>query len=164
LTGTAPSEGRLGDLYVRHGPRAVRIAYLVTGDADVAEDLVQEAFIRLAGRFADLRNPAAFEAYLRKTVINLARMHARRQRLERTFSAREKSISATTTDPPDVASYLALREALLTLPVRQRAALVLRYYEDLSERQIAEILRCRPGTVKSLTSRGLAALRERTTR
>jgi RNA polymerase sigma factor (sigma-70 family) len=53
-----------------------------------------------------------------------------------------------------------MKQALLRLPARQRAAIVLRYYEDLPERQIAELLRCRPGTVKSLLSRGIAALRE----
>lgn len=155
----ARHESRLGQLYRAHGPPAVRLAYLLTGDAMLAEDLVQEAFIRLAGRLADLRNPDAFGAYLRTTLVNLARMHARRRRLEQRWLRREQAAPAPEAELPDVATYEQMKQALLQLPERQRAALVLRYYEDLSERQIADILRCRPGTVKSLLHRGLAALR-----
>jgi RNA polymerase sigma-70 factor (sigma-E family) len=151
-------KGHLSELFIRHGPAAVRLAYLLTGHRQLAEDLVQDAFVRLAGRFADLRDPAAFEAYLRKTVVNLARMHFRRRKVEQAHLQRQFPPMAPTL--PDVETYDQLKQALLTLPTRQRAALVLRYYEDLSEHQIAEILRCRPGTVKSLLSRGLATLQE----
>jgi RNA polymerase sigma-70 factor (sigma-E family) len=151
--------GRLGELYVRHGPDAQRLAYLLTGDRTLAEDLVQDAFVRLAGRFADLRDPGAFPAYLRRMVVNLARMHFRRRRVERRFLDRERSQRIDGGSVPDVEGYEAMKAALLALPVRQRSAIVLRFYEDLPERQIAEILRCRPGTVKSLLHRGLATLR-----
>jgi RNA polymerase sigma-70 factor (sigma-E family) len=151
--------GRLAELYVRHGPRAHRLAYLLTGDRALAEDLVQDAFVRLAGRFTDLRDPGAFPAYLRKTVVNLAWMHFRRRRVERAFLDRERSHRVDATPGHDLERYEAVKAALLALPVRQRSAIVLRYYEDLPERHIAEILRCRPGTVKSLLHRGLAALR-----
>jgi RNA polymerase sigma-70 factor (sigma-E family) len=158
----ARAEGRrLGELYARHGPASIRLAYLITGDRYLAEDLVQEAFVRLAGRFADLRNPDAFEAYLRRTVVNLARMHFRRGRVERAFLRRESGRRHQDASLPDVDTYQLMKQALLRLPARQRAAIVLRYYEDLPERQIAELLRCQPGTVKSLLSRGIAALRER---
>ena len=155
----AESRGRLADLYLSYSDGAVRLAYLLTGDRSVAEDLVQDAFVKLAGRFADLRDPGAFEAYLRKTVVNLARMHFRRRRLERAYLHRERREPRPNATLPDVAAYEEMKRALLSLPHRQRAALVLRYYEDLSEAQIAEVLRCRPGTVKSLLSRGVRGLR-----
>jgi RNA polymerase sigma-70 factor (sigma-E family) len=152
--------GRLGELYLRYADGAVRLAYLMTGDRALAEDLVQDAFVRLAGRLAHLRDEGAFEAYLRRTVVNLTRSHWRRLGVERSYL--ERTASAPRTDPsarPDADERDALWHALARLPPRQRAALVLRFYEDLSERQIAEILRCRPGTVKSLVSRGLARLK-----
>ena len=155
----AEPRGRLAELYASYGTRAVRLAYLLTGDRSLAEDLVQDAFVNLAGRFADLRDPGAFEPYLRKTVVNLARMHFRRRRLERAFLERERRQPRPPATLPDIAAYEEMKAALLGLPDRQRAAVVLRYYEDLSEAQIADILRCRPGTVKSLLSRGVAALR-----
>jgi RNA polymerase sigma-70 factor (sigma-E family) len=153
--------GRLGRLYALHAPASVRLAYLLTGDPALAEDLVQEAFVKVAGRFADIREPQAFEAYLRRTVVNLARMHFRRRRLERAHLEREAGRPPVTSDLPDVASRQDMKEALLALPERQRAAIVLRFYEDMSELQIAEALRCRPGTVKSLLARGVEGLRRR---
>jgi RNA polymerase sigma-70 factor (sigma-E family) len=153
--------GRLGRLYGLHAPDAVRLAYLLTGDPALAEDLVQEAFVRVAGRFADLREPNAFAAYLRRTVVNLARMHFRRRRLERAYQESERGRPRTDSELPDVATRQDMKEALLALPERQRAAVVLRFYEDMSEQQIAEALRCRPGTVKSLLARGIEGLRRR---
>jgi RNA polymerase sigma-70 factor (sigma-E family) len=153
----ASGEGRLGELYARHVPDAIRLAYLLTGDRGLAEDLGQDAFVRLYGRFGDLRNPDAFPAYLRRTVVNLANSHFRRRRVERSYLEREGSL--TKAPELDTEDRMRVRAALQALPYRQRAAVVLRYYEDLPEAQTAEILRCRPGTVKSLLSRGLEALR-----
>ena len=155
----ARDRGRLAELYLRHGDETVRLAYLLTGDQALAEDLVQEAFVRLAGRFVDLRNPDAFPAYLRKTVVNLTRMHYRRRRLERAYLDRQRREPPPDSADPDVDTRQHVKQALLRLTPRQRAALVLRFYEDLPEAQIAEILGCRPGTVKSLLARGLEALR-----
>ena len=156
----AEAGGRLARLYERHALAATRLAFLLVGDRDLADDLVQDAFVRLAGRFADLRDPGAFESYLRKTVVNLARMHFRRRRVERAYLERARAEPRRLASMPDVDSFLRMKAALLDLPVRQRSAIVLRFYEDLSERQIAEVLRCRPGTVKSLLSRGVRTLRE----
>jgi RNA polymerase sigma-70 factor (sigma-E family) len=153
--------GRLAELYRRYSGDAIRLAYLLTGDRALAEDLVQDAFVKLAGRFADLRDPTRFEPYLRKTVVNLARMHFRRRRVERDYLDRAAREPARHTELPDVSAYEQMKQALLALPYRQRAAIVLRYYGDLSDPQIADVLRCRPGTVKSLLSRGIAALRVR---
>src|SRR5205085_4399679 len=87
----AAETGRLGELYVRHADDAVRLAYLLTGDRALAEDVVQDAFVRLAGRLVHLRDPAAFPAYLRRTVVNLTNSHFRRKRVERSYLARERT-------------------------------------------------------------------------
>jgi RNA polymerase sigma factor (sigma-70 family) len=76
-------ERDLAELYRRHVPGAVRLAYLMTGDRVLAEDLAQDAFVRLTGRFAHIRNPDAFPAYLRRTVVNLVKNHYRRLKMER---------------------------------------------------------------------------------
>ena len=151
--------GVLEELYVRHADRATRVAYLLTGDRALAEDLVQEAFLRLAGRFLHVRNRAAFESYLRRTVVNLANSHHRRTRSERRTLERSAGMREPEPPQPDAGDTDALRRALLRLPPRQRTAIVLRFYEDLSEQQTADAMRCAPGTVKSLVSRGMETLR-----
>ncbi len=150
--------GRLAELYVRHAPDALRLAYLLTGDRALAEDLVQEAFARLVGRLVHLRRSDAFPAYLRQMVVNLSRMHFRRRRVERAFLDRHRE-RAPEPGSPDIDLQQDLWSAVQRLPERQRAAIVLRYYEDLPEHQIADLLRCRPGTVRSLLSRGMQTLR-----
>jgi RNA polymerase sigma-70 factor (sigma-E family) len=157
--GDAEGEDRLAELYTRFAPNAIRVAYLMTGDRPLAEDIVQDAFIRFAGRLHSLRDPGAFEAYLRRTIVNLTKNHFRRRALERSDLERRASERRLEHADRDVADYEAMRVALLQLPVRQRTAIVLRYYEDLPESQIAELLRCRPATVRSLVARGLEALR-----
>ena len=155
--------GRLGELYRDHAESALRLAYLLTGDRGLAEDLVQEAFVRVAGRFVHLRDPDAFSAYLRRAVVNLANSHFRRRRVERAYLTRATSDAAVRAGAGPAGASVEDRDqlwfALARLPQRQRAAIVLRYYEDLSEARIAELLQCRPGTVKSLLSRGLEAMR-----
>ena len=154
--------GRLGELYARHAPEAARLAYLLTGDRHTAEDLVQDAFVRVFGRFRDLRDPGSFPWYLRRTVVNQANSRLRRLRTEREYLERRR-VQPPPPSMPDVASRDEMWRALQRLPVRQRAAIVLRFYEDLSEADTAEVLRCRVGTVKSLVSRGLARLRTEVT-
>ncbi len=148
----------LGELYVQHAPEGIRLAFLLTGDRALAEDLVQEAFARLVGRLRHLREPYAFGAYLRRTIVNLATSHFRRRRVERAYLervARRRDVETNPDSELDERMY----EALLGLPKRQRAAIVLRFYEDLSDVQTAEILRCSAGTVRSLVSRGMKTLR-----
>ena len=157
---TVNEGGRLEELYRLHAADAVRLAYLLSGSRQLAEDLVQEAFLRLFGRFRDLRDPAAFEWYLRRTVVNLVHSHFRRVRVERRYLEGRRGERADDQESPDAAGRDELWRALLTLPDRQRTAIVLRYYEDLSERQTAEIMACPVGTVKSLVSRGMDHLRE----
>ena len=159
---TTAAGGRLADLYVRHADGAARLAYLLTGDRQVAEDIVQDAFVKLAGRLAHLRDPGAFEAYLRRTVVNLSRSYWRRKKLERSYLTREQGAvgSEPVADGSTIEDREVLWRAMAVLTDRQRAAIVLRFYEDLSEVDVAEILRCRPGTAKSLVSRGLEAMRQ----
>jgi RNA polymerase sigma-70 factor (sigma-E family) len=155
-----PVEGRLAELYTRHVPAGIRLAYLLTGDRQHAEDLAQDAFVRCIGRFRHLRVPDAFEAYLRRTIVNLHTSGLRRRRLERAWLAREGGRTGRdAATMPDVGTREVLWRQLLTLPPRQRAALVLRYYEDLSERETADVLGCSVPAVKSLTQRGAAAMR-----
>ena len=149
--------GVLGELYLRHAPQALRLAYLLTGDARLAEDLVQDAFVRLAGRMLHLRSPDGFHAYLRTTVVNLVRSHRRRRLVEAKYLERGSAPIAVAA--PDLADREELRSALMALPIRQRTAIVLRFYEDLSDAQAAELMRCRAGAVKSLVARAMVTLR-----
>jgi RNA polymerase sigma factor (sigma-70 family) len=150
---------KLTELFVRHGPDALRLAYLMTGDRALAEDLAQEAMARLVGRFAHLRDPSAFGAYLRRTVVNLCRMHFRRRRIERAYlRSRSASVEALAIDV-DLDLRQDLWDALRRLPDRQRIAIVLHYYEDLAEDQAAEILRCSAATYRSLVFRAKNGLR-----
>jgi RNA polymerase sigma-70 factor (sigma-E family) len=151
--------GRLAELYARHAPAMVRLGYLLTGDRGVAEDLAQDAFVRVAGRLGHLRDPGAFEAYLRRTVVNMAKNHFRRRSLERSVLARSEPPLPVDSPEGGVVGRHAVMGALDRLPPRQRAAVVLRFYEDLPEDRIADLLRCRPGTARSLVSRGVQALR-----
>ena len=79
IDGRAVERRSLAALYERHADDAVGLAYLLTGDRALAEDLMQEAFVRIAARFRHIRDPAAFGTYLRRTVINLANSHFRRR-------------------------------------------------------------------------------------
>jgi RNA polymerase sigma-70 factor (sigma-E family) len=160
--GTAVTEptGELADLYRRHVPAANRLAYLLTGDRSHAEDLVHDAFVRCVGRFGHLRAHEAFDAYLRRTMVNLHASRLRRLRVEREWLSRETGRVSATSGLPDIAGRQDMWRRLQGLPPRQRAVLVLRYYEDLSERETADTLRCSVAAVKSLTARATAALRE----
>ena len=152
--------GVLAELYERHAPGAVRLAFLVTGDREAAQDIAQDAFIKAAGRFRHLRIPDAFDAYLRRTVVNLCTSRFRRARVERDYLAREGGrTAAASTDQPDVETRDELVSALRSLPLRQRTALVLRYFEDLGEEGVADAMRVSVPAARSLISRGMQTLR-----
>lgn len=148
---------RFEELYRAHGEEALRLAYVLTRDRALSEDVAQEAFVRLLGRFQDLRNPDAFRAYLLRTVVNITRSHFRRLRRERAHGSAESG--RQTEEPVDVGSRDELWDALRRLPERQRTALVLRYCQDLSEQQAADVMGASAKAVKSLIGRGLARLR-----
>jgi RNA polymerase sigma-70 factor (sigma-E family) len=132
----------------------VRLAHLITGSNAVAEDLVQEAFVGLRRHWHHVDNPGG---YLRISVVNLARAHLRRRGVERRHSTTSDTAEPAVTGDPEIDDTWA---ALRRLPPRQRAVVVLRFYEDLPYDQIAEILDCPPGTVKSSLHRALSRLRE----
>jgi RNA polymerase sigma-70 factor (sigma-E family) len=147
-------------LYMVHGPRAKRLAYLLTSDWSIAEELTQEAFVRLIGRFRHLRKPEASDIYLRRIVINLANSHLRRTRLERTHRFSPDRTQRETIELPDVETRDELAAAVRELPPRQRAVVVLRYCEDLSEHEVAAIMRTSEKAVRSLAGRALVTLRK----
>ena len=149
--------GTLADLYARHADEALRLAYLLTGDRALAEDLVQDAFVRVAGRLLHLRDPGGFHAYLRKTIVNLARSHFRHRAVERRFL--ERQAAPPPVEPDDVPDRERLRRALMDLPIGQRTAIVLRYFEDLSEAQTADLMGRHAAAIKSLVSRAMVTLR-----
>jgi len=159
-----PRPGTLEDLYVRYLPESTRLALLLTRDAASAEDLAQEAFIKVAGRLRHLRTPDAFGAYLRRTVVNMCMSHHRRQKVARAYAQRERARvngRVQTVGLPDLETTDEVRTALAELPDRQRAAIVLRYYADLSEEQIAHSLGCSVGAARNLVFRAMETLRRR---
>ena len=157
--GVSAGKAGLDELYARHVGDAESLAYLLTGDAHLAQDVAQDAFVRMAGRFRHLRNQEAFGAYLRKTVVNLCRAHFRRASVERAY-LRGAERNAVGWEPPAESGLGSdVLRALQCLPYRQRAAVVLRYFEDLSEEQTGEALRCSRRAVNALVSRALASLR-----
>ena len=126
----------------------LRVAYVLTGSSAAAEDVVHDVFCKVGPRVATLDNPAA---YLRVAVVNQCRsLHRRFTRAPRPSPAPDASLDTGLTE---------FRDALQTLPPKQRTAVVLRYLCDLPDDEIADILDCRPATVRSLVHRGLAALR-----
>lgn len=148
---------RFEELYAAHGAEALRLAYLMTGDSALAEDVAQEAFVRVLKGFHNLRDPHAFRAYLLRTVTNLTNSHFRKSKRERDFARLGTELRSE--DPVDLGSRDMLWSALLRLPARQRTALVLHYCHDLSEQQTAEVMHISLKALKSLVGRGLAKLR-----
>ena len=152
----------LGEFYAAHADSTKRLAYLLTGDNELAEDITQDAFVKMAGRLGGLRNRNASAAYLRQTVVNLSRSHFRRKKVERGYLQREAGMQRMeTVESRDVVVADALWNELQQLAYRQRCAVVLRYYEDLSEHQAADVLGCSVGALKALTNRAMEQLRAR---
>ena len=135
----------------------VRYGFMLTGDRAAGEDLVQEALLRCLPSWGRL-DPHGVEGYVRKVMARLA-WKARRHPLR--MSSSPGQADPTTADIADSSSEQSdLRRALKGLPPQQRVVLVLRYWQDLSEAEIADLLGCRQGTVKSRASRAYAQLRE----
>ena len=128
----------------------VRLAALLVDRVEVAEEIVQDAFAIVYERWEQIDSPAA---YVRTVVVNKCRDTLRRGRVAATITLGRSNDSLEPTG--DV-----LHDALAALPARQRAVLVLRFYEDLPNDEVARLLKLRPGTVKSLVHRGLSTLRE----
>ncbi|HEX6443746.1 MAG TPA: SigE family RNA polymerase sigma factor [Streptosporangiales bacterium] len=149
------------ELYSAHYRSLVRLAVLLVRDLESAEDIVQDAFVAMHGAWRRLRDHERALPYLRQAVVNRARSALRHRKVEIKYAPKPGP------DAPS-AEYGALgaleRDAVLAaldrLPTRQRETLVLRYYSDLSEAQIAEAMGISRGAVKSHASRGMNALRE----
>ena len=136
------------DMYRSRWAPMVRLARLLTGSDPAAEELVQDAFLRVRLQWDLVENPAS---YLRAAVVNGCRNYQRRRKIER------RQIPAVGVADDD---RFELRGALEALPMRQRSAVVLRYYEDLPEAEIAELLDCSVPAVKSLLHRAVQDLRK----
>jgi RNA polymerase sigma-70 factor (sigma-E family) len=137
-------------------PSLLRLGYLLTGDQHLAEDLVQSALARTLLAWPRLHTSA--EAYTRTTMYHLQVSWWRRRRVTETLPGQLPERSAAD-NTADTAFRLCLRQALSRLTPRQRAVLVLRYFEDRSEAEAAAVMNCSTGTVKSQTARALARLR-----
>ena len=152
------AEAAVGALYQSHAVGLIRLAYLILGDRPSAEDAVQDAFCGLYRHWDRLADPDRALAYVRTAVLNGCRSALRRRALGRRL---------TTYQPPGASAEAAaltneerqeVMRAVRRLPARQREALVLRFYLDLPEPEIARIMGLRPGSVRSATHRALKAL------
>jgi RNA polymerase sigma-70 factor (sigma-E family) len=148
------------ELYRAHYTGLVRLSAMLLGDVGAAEEVVQDAFVAMHGSWTRLRDPDKALAYLRRAVVNRSRSQLR----HRAVAARHQP--APPADVASAESYAMVSaqraevlDALRALPRRQRETLLLRYYCDLSEAQIADALGISQGAVKSHAFRGLAALR-----
>ncbi|WP_165400359.1 sigma-70 family RNA polymerase sigma factor [Motilibacter rhizosphaerae] len=159
-------DGQIEELYRAHAPAARRLAHLLVGDREVADDLVQDCFVRLLARGGS--GVDDLDAYLRRAVVNASRSWLRRLAVRRA-RAHEAALAygpggvgdAVQADRADaVLEDAALRAALLQLPPRQRTAVVLRYCLDLPEAECAAVMECAVGTVKASAARGRARLAE----
>ncbi|MEZ5091188.1 SigE family RNA polymerase sigma factor [Nocardioides sp.] len=148
------------EAYVRASERKhQRLAFLLTGDLAAAEDLVQSAYARLYPRWDKVRTYDAPDAYLRKVMVSVRTSWWRRHKNREWATDELPELSGAADHGADVVESQALLGALRSLPDRQRAAVVLRHWCDLSEAETASIMGCSLGTVKSNTSKGLAHLR-----
>nr|WP_078862523.1 SigE family RNA polymerase sigma factor [Streptomyces sp. NRRL F-5123] len=144
--------------FERHYAELARLAHLLTGEADAADDLAADALVALWRRWDRVKATEHPVAYARGVVANLARSRIRSAVRERRRVALFWSQRTERTEGPDLPAVLDLREALQRLPFRKRACVVLRHAFDLSERDTADALGISVGTVKSQTSRGIAEL------
>ena len=146
------------DFFERHYAELARLAHLLTGEKDVADDLAADALVALWQRWDRLRAAQYPVAYARGVVANLARQWTRSRVRERRRIALFWSLDAEHVDGPDVAAVQDVRAALTRLPFRKRACVVMRHALDLSEKDTAAALGISVGTVKSQTSKGMAEL------
>ena len=149
-------------LFSAHYRQLVRLAALLLADRAVAEELVQDAYVQLHQRWGKLRDPHKALGYLRTSVVNGARSAQRRRGVADRYAAGQPPLASAPSAELGALGALGRAEvvaALRALPLRQREVLVLRYYLDLSETEIADTIGISRGAVKSHASRGIAALR-----
>lgn len=154
-----PSSPTLAHVFEREYAALLRLSVLLSGDPHSAEDIVQEAFVRVSSKL-DRLGEEELRPYLRRIVINLWKNRTRRQSLERRIISLLPERRSVPSFEEQMADRDRLWSALGQMPPRQRACIVLRFYEDLPERAIADAVGCSIGTVKSQLSRGLSRLGE----
>jgi RNA polymerase sigma-70 factor (sigma-E family) len=154
----------LDQLYAAHWRGLVRLAVLLLRDQGAAEEVVQDAFVAMHGRWRSLRDPDKALAYLRQAVVNRSRSALRHRGVVERYVAKQGPVLSLA-EPADTPALVherrnAVLDALRALPTRQREVLVLRHYLELSEEEIAETLGISRGSVKVHASRGSTALRQ----
>jgi RNA polymerase sigma-70 factor (sigma-E family) len=166
----AVADAGIARLYAAHWSGLVRLAWLLLRDDQLAEEVVQDAFIAVHRKWGDLRDEGSAAAYLRRAVVNGARSSLRHRGVEQRYLSREQAEPTAYGAVPEASpeqtaieheSHDAIIGALGRLPQRQREVLTMRYYLDLSEAEIADALGISAGSVKAHAHRGLAALRTR---
>lgn len=156
------ADAALTALYTAHYRSLVRLASLLLDDVGTSEEVVQDAYVKMHGAWGRIRDPEAAVGYLRTTVVNLSRSRMRRLQVARKHAPKPMPDAESAEQGAlDRLERDRLVSALRCLPARQRECLVLRYYADLSEAQIAEAMGISTGAVKSHASRGMATLRAR---
>lgn len=148
-------------LFDRHYAPLCRLAFVILGDAALAEEIVMDALLKTYTGWGRIRDLDRSDAYLKRAVVNLCRSKIRRKTVESRVNEvthHRESLRVPDWDPERHETSRLVWAAVKTLPERQRAAVVLRYFEDLPEAQIAEVLECSVGTVKSQLSKARSKL------
>lgn len=149
------SEAGFDDFVVQWSPALLRVAFLLTGDRGLAEDLLQTALLKTSRRWSRIADHEAAYPYVRRVLVTTSASWHRRRRVREVLTDRTPEPATTVGDAAPGRAVAALE----ALPPRMRAVIVLRYHEDLSEADTAAALGCSAGSVKSQASRGLARLR-----
>jgi len=158
-----PAAAVLFNVFTEHYPLLVKTIALITRDPPEAEDIVQEAFLRTYQSWERLRDPSHAPAYVRAVALNLARSRVRSLRSIGQRGASDEQVRRAGPEEEAIVAdtHAALLRALRSLPGRQRECLVLRYYDELSDREIGEALGVSPGAVKRHLFRGIRKLQKR---
>jgi RNA polymerase sigma-70 factor (sigma-E family) len=154
--------GDLAHVYRQHAAEMVGMLWAFLGNRGAAEDVVQDSFVKLSQKWGELRDPSSAAAYVRSTAFNLARSRLRHQLVVLRHRDAPPGWSASAEEGTILrADQIEVADALRSLPGRQRACVVLRYYADLTDNQIAGDLHISPSSVKTHLARGLASLEAR---
>jgi RNA polymerase sigma-70 factor (sigma-E family) len=157
----AERDRQMTALFDRHYAPMCRLAYVILADAAVAEEVVMDAMIKTFSGWRRIRDVDRADAYLRRVVVNMCRSRIRRKSIEARVNAvsyRREELRDSRWDPERHETSRVVWQAVRTLPERQRACVVLRYFDDLSEAQIADVMQCSVGTVKSQLAKARAKL------
>ncbi|MGH2788075.1 MAG: SigE family RNA polymerase sigma factor [Actinomycetota bacterium] len=157
----AERDREIAALFDRNYAPMCRLAYVIIGDAAAAEEIVMEALIKTFSGWGRIRDYERVDAYLRRAVVNLCRSKIRRKVIEARVNAvsfRREELRQPDWDPDRHETSRLVWDAVKGLPQRQRACVVLRYFEDLPEAQIADVMQCSVGTVKSQLAKSRAKL------